>query len=178
MCKYRERHENPVEIIAKIAAQSASPVEASGLGHGIYFGDDARLRKHNWARRTILWHADRFLLNPPKLQSCYPSSNQGKRHVLAFASNRLAKGMSKSHTRRILPKAPPSTAIVSQVAPAQLPPPRKVPATDYKEFVVKTIQPEVSLDLVVGIPKILVFKEAPSASRWTAPTRMASPPTR
>jgi pilus assembly protein CpaC len=41
--------------------------------------------------------------------------------------------------------------------PKPLPPAPK----DYEQFVIKTIEPEATLDLVVGLPKILVFKDPP-----------------
>jgi pilus assembly protein CpaC len=45
-----------------------------------------------------------------------------------------------------------------QVPPSQIVPPG---GKDYSQFVVKIIRPEATLDLIVGLPQILVFKDAP-----------------
>jgi hypothetical protein len=74
-----------------------------------------------------------------------------------------------------IPQEPASTSLpgfarnplaVEPVAQAEqeLGQPRKLPPTagkDYNPFLVKTIQPEATFDLIVGLPKILVFIEAP-----------------
>jgi hypothetical protein len=71
-----------------------------------------------------------------------------------------------------------SPVSVRTPAPAQVEPcplPQMLPAVgkDYEQFVVKTIVPEAELDLIVGLPKILVFKNAPKRIRLEGDARVA-----